>query len=105
MSCYPGEGASYVQHVDNPNRNGRVLTAIYYLNPGWEPADGGVLRLFTEAGDAKAQVEPLADRLLLFFSDKRCPHLVEPAWQHRYAVTCWFTNARVTALQNTETAS
>ena len=45
-TLYPGAGARYVRHVDNPDRNGRLLTALLYLNPEWREGDGGELRVF-----------------------------------------------------------
>ena len=45
-SVYPGGGARYVRHVDNPDQNGRLVTALIYLNESWEEGDGGELRVF-----------------------------------------------------------
>lgn len=47
LACYPPGSQGYAYHVDNPDRDGRVLTAIYYLNPEWVASrDGGALRVF-----------------------------------------------------------
>jgi hypoxia-inducible factor (prolyl hydroxylase) len=64
LAMYPGEGARYVRHVDNPDRNGRLLTALCYLNRGWADADGGQLRLYVGDGHSEnVDIEPLFDRV------------------------------------------
>uniref|UniRef100_A0A8C4QY59 hypoxia-inducible factor-proline dioxygenase n=1 Tax=Eptatretus burgeri TaxID=7764 RepID=A0A8C4QY59_EPTBU len=83
VACYPGQGTHYVRHVDNPNGDGRCITCIYYLNCGWEAKDGGVLRIFPEGREQYADIEPKFDRLLLFWSDRRNPHEVRPAFSTR----------------------
>ncbi|GLV40126.1 HIF prolyl hydroxylase [Carabus blaptoides fortunei] len=96
VACYPGSGSHYVKHVDNPNRDGRCITAIYYLNLDWDvKSSGGLLRIFPEGwrGDRVADIEPLFDRLLFFWSDRRNPHEVQPAYQTRYAITLWYFDA------------
>ncbi len=40
VTCYPGNGSRYIRHIDNPNKNGRLITAIYYMNLGWQPEHG-----------------------------------------------------------------
>ena len=42
------------------------------------------------SGEAECDIAPLADRLLLFYPDYRCPHAVMPAAQRRFAVTIWY---------------
>lgn len=94
LTCYPAEErARYFRHTDNSSGNGRLLTAILYLNEDWKPGDGGELRLF-EPGEKnlkiKLEVEPLWNRLLLFWADERCPHEVLSACRDRYACTVWY---------------
>uniref|UniRef100_A0A8C5MKS8 hypoxia-inducible factor-proline dioxygenase n=1 Tax=Leptobrachium leishanense TaxID=445787 RepID=A0A8C5MKS8_9ANUR len=94
VACYPGKGTGYVRHVDNPNGDGRCVTCIYYLNKGWDAkANGGVLRIFPEGKDQFADIEPKFDRLLFFWSDRRNPHEVQPAFGTRYAITVWYFDA------------
>ncbi|XP_011870561.1 PREDICTED: egl nine homolog 1 [Vollenhovia emeryi] len=95
VACYPGHGSHYVKHVDNPNRDGRCITAIYYLNRDWDvKKNGGLLRIFPEGWrDKVANIEPLFDRILFFWSDRRNPHEVQPAFKTRYAITLWYFDA------------
>ncbi|KAF3845479.1 hypothetical protein F7725_008642 [Dissostichus mawsoni] len=91
VACYPGNGAGYVKHVDNPNSDGRCITCIYYLNKDWSAKEhGGVLRIFPEGTSFVADIEPLFDRLLFFWSDRRNPHEVQPSFNTRYAITVWY---------------
>ncbi|XP_020343338.1 prolyl hydroxylase EGLN3-like [Oncorhynchus tshawytscha] len=91
VACYPGNGTGYVKHVDNPNADGRCVTCIYYLNKNWNAEEqGGILRIFPEGKSYVADVEPLFDRLLFFWSDRRNPHEVLPSYATRYAVTVWY---------------
>uniref|UniRef100_A0A8D8TYF1 hypoxia-inducible factor-proline dioxygenase n=2 Tax=Cacopsylla melanoneura TaxID=428564 RepID=A0A8D8TYF1_9HEMI len=96
VACYPGHGSHYVKHVDNPNQDGRCITAIYYLNRDWDiKQNGGLLRIFPEGWtDQVADIEPLFDRILFFWSDRRNPHEVQPAYKTRYAITLWYFDAR-----------
>jgi hypothetical protein len=104
VTCYPGNGARYIRHCDNPNRNGRRLTVLYYLNFDWQEGDGGELRIYPPEATSKPSAEggskdaglpildlpPRGDSMVLFFSDTRVPHEVLPAHKARYAVTHWF---------------
>ncbi|ESO10904.1 hypothetical protein HELRODRAFT_72205 [Helobdella robusta] len=91
LACYPGSGAGYMRHVDNSNQDGRLITCLYYLNKDWNAkVDGGMLRLHPSIKHEKVDVEPLLDRLLLFWSDCRNPHEVLPSFKNRYAITVWY---------------
>ena len=78
LAAYPTSTPSrFSLHIDNPNRNGRILTFTYYLNPDWDSRKfGGELLLDLPHGAVK--VDPLFDRLIVFFADSRVPHEVLP---------------------------
>ena len=64
----PGGGGCFPLHYDSDEQvDGRRVTAIFYLNSGWQASHGGHLQLFPFP-DPPVQVEPLADRLVLFSS-------------------------------------
>ncbi|CAL9683997.1 unnamed protein product [Knipowitschia caucasica] len=95
VACYPGNGSGYVRHVDNPNGDGRCITCIYYLNKNWDVTKhGGMLQIFPQGKDVVANIEPLFDRLLIFWSDRRNPHEVKPAFATRYAITVWYFDSK-----------
>ena len=81
-------GAKYVRHRDAfPGDDNRRLTAIVYLNDGWLPAHGGVLRLHVEP---PVDLEPRLDRLVVFRSE-RIEHEVIAARAERWALTAWYS--------------
>lgn len=95
VACYPGSGTGYVRHVDNPNGDGRCITCIYYLNKNWDvKVHGGLLQIYPEGRNVVANIEPVFDRLLIFWSDRRNPHEVMPAFATRYAITVWYFDAK-----------
>ncbi|KAG9468280.1 egl nine homolog 1 isoform X2 [Eleutherodactylus coqui] len=60
---------------------------------GRTKVNGGVLRIFPEGKSQFADIEPKFDRLLFFWSDRRNPHEVQPAFATRYAITVWYFDA------------
>lgn len=75
-------------HFDTaPDVDGRVVTAIYYLNDEWAPSDGGELRLLPFPY-GPVTVEPIFDRLV-FFSSAEMLHHVLPATRERSCLTFW----------------
>lgn len=56
------------------------------MNPAWRTEDGGQLRLFRPE---PREVEPVADRLVVFLSE-RLEHEVLEIHADRFAATAWF---------------
>ncbi len=85
-SLYP-PGAGYRKHLDCLTKNhARGLSCLLYLNPQWQPTDGGLLRLYHAEGDY--EVAPRAGVWLIFRSD-RIYHEVLPAHVPRLSLAAW----------------
>jgi len=82
------KGEYYQRHLDQFQQNGsRKLSLICYLNPTWQPSDGGELRIELP-NDKIADISPLAGRLVIFWADKIW-HQVLPTQQLRHSLTGW----------------
>merc|ERR1719401_2949934 len=79
MLAYYKEGGYYIPHIDG-NGDGRVLTAVYYLNRQWPEEGGGDLRLYPQIERRQLQdrvdsdephitIAPLEDSLAIFQAD------------------------------------
>lgn len=68
-----------------PNTSMFELPASCHSADGgvFEQEHGGVLRIFPEGRSYVADVSPLFDRLLFFWSDRRNPHEVQPSHTSR----------------------
>ena len=92
FAIYP-EGAFYKAHLDrHAGTNDRIVTIILYLNPDWQPGDGGELKLWTTPeGKAGAfiLIEPRMGTLVCFMAGDFW-HEVLPATKTRMSITGWF---------------
>jgi SM-20-related protein len=82
-------GAAYSRHVDQPTGSTqRKLSLVLYLNPAWQLADGGILRIH-DADEGFVDVEPHAGRLVCFLTPGR-EHEVLLARRERLSISGWF---------------
>jgi len=91
LAIYP-PGSFYRRHLDQfRGVEQRTLTCILYLNPDWQPADGGILRIYTDPDrpDHYDAVAPTGGTLVTFLS-ARFEHEVMPAVRERLSLTGWF---------------
>lgn len=95
MTLYP-PGTFYRLHLDAPPQaSRRLISVICYLNPHWEPRDGGSLRLYTRPGARPGEdapfvdVEPREGTVVLFRSTDFW-HEVRPTESERLSLTGWF---------------
>lgn len=97
LALYP-PGARYRRHSDVfQHARERKVTTVFYLNPAWEPAHGGALRLYLDGDKPEpfVDVPPRAGTLVTFVSEE-FEHEVLPAHAPRWSLTGWF---RVRAAQ------
>ncbi len=88
FAWYP-PGAFYQKHLDRfRDDDRRAVSAVFYLNPDWQPEQGGALRLYL-ADETTRDVQPEAGSLLVFLSAD-LPHEVLPASRERLSLTGWF---------------
>lgn len=86
-AVYPA-GGGYARHRDRfRDDDARVLSLVVYLNPEWDAADGGELRLHLDPG--ALDVAPMLGRSVLFLSDA-VEHEVLPAQRTRRSIAGWF---------------
>lgn len=97
FAIYPA-GAHYGKHSDNgKGLNNRLFTFIFYLNPNWNPGDGGELVIYDPKNSEKElhRIEPRGGTFVLFRSDL-FHHEVLLAHKPRYTFTGWLRrHARV----------
>lgn len=93
LAVYP-EGSFYARHIDqHRNQDTRVVTIVLYLNPDWQPEQGGQLRLYLDDGSHQ-DIQPEAGKLVVFMAD-RFEHEVLPARRERWSLTGWFRRRKV----------
>ena len=94
-AVYP-PGAFYQKHLDRfSTADERILSCSLYLNPNWDEADGGALRLYE--GERCIEIYPHAGTFVLFRSDA-IVHEVLPATRERFSLTGWFKRRSIERL-------
>lgn len=86
FACYH-VGEFYTLHRDNPqDKNGRMISSVYYLHGQWQTDWGGELRLQDKHGQWHI-IQPKPNRMALFQSDLL--HEVLISKQQRLSITAW----------------
>lgn len=95
---YPN-GAFYKKHLDTFKGNSnRRLSSILYLNPAWQPADGGELVMYAQKDNHVLEtVLPTFGTMVIFLSEE-FPHEVLPTQCSRYSLTGWYRVNATTAV-------
>ena len=105
LAWYP-PGAFYKTHVDAfRGDDNRKVSTVLYLNPQWEPGDGGELVIYEAIGEPEDAVTASADSgtagpvevivtptfgtMVLFLSEE-FPHEVTTADADRHSLAGWF---------------
>ena len=92
-SCFPQKSSGYDVHVDNPNNNGCLLSAVYYCNEDYNrKKHGGVHRFFLYDKKTVLDVSPKLNRLVIYWSDFRVAHGFCRCWQDMFSLSSWYFN-------------
>lgn len=85
FALYP-PGAGYARHRDRfRDSDARVVSLVTYLNPVWDDADGGQLRV--QLADGVVDIAPRAGTTVCFLSELE--HEVLPARRERLSIAAW----------------
>ncbi|MFW1858233.1 2OG-Fe(II) oxygenase [Acinetobacter defluvii] len=86
FACY-NAGEFYALHRDNPQgKNGRMISAVYYLHEQWQENWGGQLHL-QDKNNQWHNIQPKPNRIAMFQSDLL--HEVIEAKHQRLSITAW----------------
>ena len=117
-----GFGGCFPLHFDSDAKvDGRLITALTYLNPTWRDGDGGELVLYPFPLSGPIKIQPKMGRVVLF-SAANMLHSVEPSVgaNDRLCFTQWFfaksapgerqesltrAGAKINALRNSDSSS
>jgi len=81
-------GDFYRKHIDQfKTTKTRQISCVYYLNQGWQEADGGTLQLYDQHNQAICTINPQGNRFVCFLS--HLPHEVTLTNKTRYSLTGW----------------
>ena len=80
-------------HRDNPQeKNGRIISTVYYLHEDWQDGWGGELHLQDKSGQWHT-IQPKPNRIAMFQSDLL--HEVIQSKHQRLSITAWLRSANV----------
>jgi len=92
FACY-NAGEYYALHRDNPQeKNGRIISTVYYLHEDWQDGWGGELHLQDKSGQWLT-IQPKPNRIVMFQSDLL--HEVIQSKHQRLSITAWLRSANV----------
>ena len=91
FACY-NAGEFYALHRDNPQqKNGRLISTVYYLHEEWQEDWGGELRL-QDKNEQWHVIAPKPNRIAIFQSDLL--HEVIQAKYQRLSITAWLRSGQ-----------
>jgi len=96
-----GDGAAFPLHWDSSSdlatSDGRIVTAIVYLNQNWREDQGGQLRLYPFP-HPPIDIEPLAGRMVLFTSKTMLHRVLPSTADQRLCFSIWLGESKPSAL-------
>ena len=93
VSRFPkGCSVGYKPHIENPNKNGRLLSVAYFTNKDYTRiADNGQVRFYLNDDTKYVEVEPSFNTAVIYWSDRRVIKEVLPSdTKDLYHITSWF---------------